>query len=751
MKRYPSHIPKKRFKSILVAILIITLILSSFLSFSALASKDHDSEGGNKYQYGRSSSHDHDEAEGDIDEVSSASVDSDVTEDLTEQETASETTTITGSKGRKGSGATSSSGGQKTDTASIEISPDIEALAESGSPFFMVVGETEAFDFKINPPSADVDLTVTGNDCIEISSDYEVKAVDSGLAELTIEAENYQNTLVFSVFDVLGFADEFDPGLEGSYPFGWPIPLPATGEVTLDIQEFGTLESDHEIPDGDYPDVYDYPLTWSFTEAPISDDSTWTIITRSSIFFTNPGTYILKASTGLVGVSEEYTVIIDAIDSSYVPVETASFDQENMSIYIQSNTDADVETFLSVGNYTPVPSNTETLIWEAENDIVKLIPIGEDGLMCQVIGLSAGDTIIRLSSVQSDGSVELLDSCPIGVSLNPNLTDPVYIKAVDIDTHEELDQFDALEDIYIIGTNIPAIDDGGDEAYYIRLDQMGTSYETYIRELNDSDYEFNDGVLTLTLSDIHGNPIELGDAFSKEYFVSITIGVNVTEDTVVFETGDDDEGLPKTWTDNFKITSPIPTGYIYAGVALADSDYDEVMMSENKDHLTDIYERTIDGQGNESDEPRGYEVILARVLFDEDGDEAGTETVEDYMINPDYEPAPGEAFDPMAKYSDEVKMVGYLTLYDEDHADSIYAPFDNTVTADGTYGYVEWDVPREPLKIGGYMLLINLPDGYSSNLDWAPDTTSEDGALLKEVSIRRDAVVTRPIVIYEPE
>lgn len=75
----------------------------------------------------------------------------------------------------------------------------------------------------------------------------------------------------------------------------------------------------------------------------------------------------------------------------------------------------------------------------------------------------------------------------------------------------------------------------------------------------------------------------------------------------------------------------------------------------------------------------------------------------------------------MPLYTDEVKLIGH-------------------VNPDGT---VTWETPKESLKIGGYILLVELPNGYTTNLD----SIYYDGELLKEVHITRNNVVYREIIV----
>ncbi|HSL87563.1 MAG TPA: hypothetical protein VK861_11550, partial [Bacteroidales bacterium] len=75
-------------------------------------------------------------------------------------------------------------------------------------------------------------------------------------------------------------------------------------------------------------------------------------------------------------------------------------------------------------------------------------------------------------------------------------------------------------------------------------------------------------------------------------------------------------------------------------------------------------------------------------------------------------------------FSDEAKLIGH-------------------VQSDGS---VLWDVPKEKLKIGGYILLMELSQSYTSNLNEINPNPNEEG-LLKEVHILRNTTVYREIIV----
>ncbi|QKY69327.1 Ig domain-containing protein [Lentibacillus sp. CBA3610] len=84
----------------------------------------------------------------------------------------------------------------------------------------------------------------------------------------------------------------------------------------------------------------------------------------------------------------------------------------------------------------------------------------------------------------------------------------------------------------------------------------------------------------------------------------------------------------------------------------------------------------------------------------------------------------------------------------EDYWDNSAGQFTDEVKIIGTTneeGIVIWEEPRESLKLGGYVLLEVTPPGYMDNLNLInPD--SEDGSLIKEVHLTRNAVINRTVI-----
>lgn len=669
-----------------------------------------------------------------------------------------------------GSSSSDTHKGKKTTAVSVDLAPDVEGLAEAGNPFYMVVGLSQQFTAKANPPSApqSIDWSTSSPLIISVDDSGLVEALSPGTASLLLntDGDTYTKEVDFEVYGISSITDDLDFLKEGDFNLGEKIPLSSTLQIALDTEN---------------PDLtYDYPVIWSYAPSASSDDSTtWkdvqvTNTSTQSLILTSPGNYVLKATlTEDFSIEVEITVIENS-SFVYIPVTSLELsttqpdpnsapvtDLDVLNIYaLTNNNDINEETSLYVESYAPDNASINALVWGVDDpNIVRIDSISGSDEEVHVVGLATGNTAIRVYSVDKNGELNLLDSCLVSVALNPEITDPVYIKAVDI-YGNALDQFDALKDIYIEGYNIPALRrDNPDvnENYYLKVTQKGNDYESFTFTLTDHDYAYDDGLLSsLKLVDLKegSNVVDLGDAFSKEYFVSIS----KSDD---FPKGDDDDGNPLTWTDNFKITSPVPTGELRVSVELNTNNIMFKALASAPD-LYNYYDSTVDGLGDTIEGPRGYEVILARVLFEENAALVGTEVIDDY-IKSDVDQ---DSFNPMDKYVDEVKMVGYLTLYPGSLPEG--DPFEFTTGHDANpylddleydptdpnnenyYGYIEWDTPRESLKIGGYVLLINLPEDYSSNLDLLSDTSSEDDGLLKQISIRRDEIAYRHIIIYEP-
>jgi len=175
-----------------------------------------------------------------------------------------------------------------------------------------------------------------------------------------------------------------------------------------------------------------------------------------------------------------------------------------------------------------------------------------------------------------------------------------------------------------------------------------------------------------------------GDNYSHEYYLSMSTDPKYPLN---------DELTLKT---NFKIGTAVPT-----------------ISMDNVRVTLDMVGGPLDGN------PEGIIFLLCREIDLEDGnpsDDVSQSSWVNYCVNPNV------PYDKL-EFIDEVKMMGRTNAE----------------------GLVEWIEPREPLKLGGYILLEVTPDGYIDNLNLV-NPESEDGALLKEVHLTRDGVIERDVV-----
>ncbi len=96
----------------------------------------------------------------------------------------------------------------------------------------------------------------------------------------------------------------------------------------------------------------------------------------------------------------------------------------------------------------------------------------------------------------------------------------------------------------------------------------------------------------------------------------------------------------------------------------------------------------------------------------------------------------------------ELSGIDIADLSWEDYWDSTTGQFTDEVKMIGMTneeGIVIWEEPRETLKLGGYVLLEVTPPGYVDNLNLI-NPESEDGSLMKEVRLSRNAVINRNVI-----
>ncbi|HSQ88868.1 Ig-like domain-containing protein [Romboutsia sp.] len=178
--------------------------------------------------------------------------------------------------------------------------------------------------------------------------------------------------------------------------------------------------------------------------------------------------------------------------------------------------------------------------------------------------------------------------------------------------------------------------------------------------------------------------------FNLYAFTNFSLSDNFNNEYFVFMSTD--STFPKsdeqTLSTNFKIEPAVPT---------VPTDNIQVDLS------------IIDGPIKN---PSGITFILAREI---DKDIADI-TWQDYAIDPTVNLSE-------VQFTDEVKLKGKTN----------------------SRGIVEWETPKEPLKLGGYVLLEVTPDGYIDNLNLV-NPESSDGELIKVVQLTRDDIIIRHII-----
>jgi uncharacterized protein YjdB len=349
-------------------------------------------------------------------------------------------------------------------------------------------------------------------------------------------------------------------------------------------------------------------------------------------------------------------------------------------------------TVLTIASVTPADADLSDIYWlSTEPTIATVVKTGL--LTADVKAVSNGYAAVHV--YRNDG--QFLGSCPVTVTTDETLTDPLYIQATDING-VALDQFPDKDSIYITCYNL----DTHPGPYAIRISEKSSDPilgENLIDGMDDlPDLVISEGQSTYMFRLIDFVDFEPSTSFSKSNFVSMSLSNN-------FPTGDYEDGTAQTLTDNFKVTSPVPTGYIEVDIRQLDQ-FDKIS--------TDLHPSLI-----------GTDVILGREIKDQTVLET---TYEDYLNPAWYEGAPPE----IPKYTDEAKLIGHVKDTDND----------------GDYE-VDWLDPKEPLKIGGYVLLIEIPGvsgGYfETNLNIDDPFNEEE--LVKEVHISRESIVYKMIVM----
>lgn len=522
----------------------------------------------------------------------------------------------------------------------------------------LIVGETaqiDAYVLPLNASEQDLVWSVDYADGILFDNGL-VTAVDScstAVTAMTVDGD-FEQTCTINVWEILSIAppDSIGAGT------GETIILPATCLANL-TNGIGTMEEQ-------------IPIGW--IGASLLDG-------EQIIIFDVPGTYTLTGETpgSAVTVSLTIDVIGETVVSSPDSI-TLSATQLSVFYGIPEHVQP-----LSIISWTPEDADLSTLVWSIEDESVATLNRLSD-TEYQVIGVGPGTTYVRIHTW--DGTP--MANCLISVALDPELTDAAYIEATTCDCPDPVDQFACKEEVFIRCYNLPPGE------YYIKVEDKGTDNLLLPGNPGDPGFEFptvtveadpSEGVFKFNLDE--KTHFLLTDNYSKSYFVSMSMNDD-------FPSGDDENGIPKTFMDNFKIESPVPTTLL---------DNIHVTVKEFDPVSNDFFVPP---------EFIGNDVILARELEMP----AGLTEYEDYLDE-----------NKESGYLDEVKLIG-------------------TVMEDGT---VSWNPPKELLKIGGYYLLIEIPMEdelplFITNLNLV-NPESEEAALLKEVHVLRNTPIYREIIV----
>ncbi len=499
----------------------------------------------------------------------------------------------------------------------------------------LMKGQQEKITASIVPANASnqaVSWTSSNQGVAAVDGNGNVTALASGTAAVTAAITDGSQTFTATASITVKEITSFQPLGTITAQTGEVITLPA--EVTAVLNDGSTLQ---------------VPVSWDGT--------------NGKTVFKEPGTETLTGT--VTGTDEKPQLTIEVTGSSAIEVETVVLDANTQSLFI-----GETKT-LSITEYTPEGASLQALVWKSSSQAVS-VQKTDDPTVVELTGVLAEEAVVTVEKL--DGTP--LAQCLVTVAADPAVTDPAYIVATTEDSAEAVDQFEDKESVFIRAYGMP------EGTYHVKVEQKGSAPL------------LGDGTVNITFNEQGEAIFNLYDVtkftetvkYSKSYFVSMS-------QDPAYPSGDDENGIPKTFHDNFKIGSPIPTGTI--GVNMVVEENGQILPLDP--------------------ELKGMDVILGREIKDKTAAET---QLEDYL-NPLY-----DGTDATSKYSDEAKLIG-------------------EVQADGG---VVWGTPKEVLKIGGYILLIELPDGYSSNLDQVnPD--SEDGELLKEVHIERDGNVYRQIVL----
>ena len=522
----------------------------------------------------------------------------------------------------------------------------------------MLAGSTSQLKAVIEPANASVQDVIwesTNAESATVDDKGFVAAMHEGMA--TIKATSVDGSYVaectIEVVDVTSL-----PSMEPIQATpGSTVLLPTT--ITVELSNGSSLPMS---------------VTWSLAAATddlsiiASGDAQYVLLDDSAF-----GDYLLTGSIHYSTLQVSLTLAVSG--ESSVPIETASFEPASLSLYLGLDRDAADLALVVI----PEMADTSALIWSNSNPAVAIIEsISVDRKSAVIRGLSNGYAAISVSLPGRDP----LDSCLVAVTADPLLTDPAYIAATTESDPTPVDQFYTADEVWIRCYNLPS------GQYHLKVTDKGTGlplgFGTVAVDCQDPDGEGPMPAMAMYHLKSAANFI-LTTSYSAAYFVYMSTDSD-------FPTGDDEEtGLPRTFMDNFKIGSPVPTGSVIVNVR-----------------------ELIGGIIAFPESLVGKHVILGR--------EIKTQTIletdyDDYLLSMNGD-------EPV--FSDEAKLIGHIL-------------------ADGS---VDWLTPKEKLKIGGYVLCLELPEGFSSNLNKV-DPSGEDGELVKEVHIKRNTSVEKLVIVWQ--
>ncbi|MBP1918377.1 Ig-like domain-containing protein [Youngiibacter multivorans] len=541
----------------------------------------------------------------------------------------------------------------------------VDSIVVSPSALKILKGFSEILTADVFPVNASVQTVIwtSIDENVATVAGGVVSGINMGSTTVTAtitDGPSYSDSCDISVFEITDFlAITTIPASPGDI-----IQLPATVDALTTSDGTNSYE------------WYDIPvLLWSCTDGTIAGNT---------VTFNSIGTFQLNGS--IIGTDILAKITVNVTGTSIIQPTAVTLSPSAITEIHPTDL---YPTVLTIASVTPADADLSDIYWfSTEPTIATVVKTGL--LTADVKAVSNGYAAVQV--YRNDG--QFLGSCPVTVTTDETLTDPLYIQATDING-VALDQFPDKDSIYITCYNL----DTHPGPYAIRVSEKSSDPilgENLIDENNDFVIGPDDSTVRFKLAEYVD--FEPSTSFSKSNFVSMSLSND-------FPTGDYEDGTAQTLTDNFKVTSPVPTGYI---------DVD-IRQLDQFDNVSTILHPSI----------IGTDVILGREIKDQTVLET---TYEDYLNPAWYEGAPPE----IPKYTDEAKLIGYVKDTDND----------------GDYE-VDWLDPKEPLKIGGYVLLIEIPGvsgGYfETNLNIDDPFNEEE--LVKEVHISRESIVYKMIIM----